>query len=228
MKKCNGFQKIVSMFVIFIFCTFLNLTAYPPQSQEKTDEQRDTHLSQTQEKPGVVEGEGTSGSPSGKHSILPIVLIGAGVVAVAALLFLVVLKKKAEPTPTPEQYNIVGTWSVIDTFNENDIQTYPIVCTGTKDSGTFILPTTLEPKDNGTYTVNGSNISFSFVPMPGNYFSWEVGGSFIDANNFSASYNFTTEFSRIIYGTWRGTRTSSTTSALPNKMTTLRIHPVKK
>ena len=57
--------------------------------------------------PRFIEEEGDSGYLAKKKSILPIILIGVGVVAVAAVLFLVVLKTS---------YDIVGTWTETNTI----------------------------------------------------------------------------------------------------------------
>ena len=58
--------------------------------------------------PRFIEEEGDGGYQAKKKSILPIILIGVGVVAVAAVLFLVVLKTK---------YDIIGSWSETNTIS---------------------------------------------------------------------------------------------------------------
>jgi hypothetical protein len=100
--------------------------------------------------PNFVEQENSSGYQAKGKSILPIVLIGVGVVAVAAVLFLVVLKTT---------YNPVGTWSGTMT-NQTTNYTWPtdMIFTGGKKSGTFIY--TFE-SGSGNYTCSGKDINYS-------------------------------------------------------------------
>jgi ABC-type phosphate transport system permease subunit len=110
-------------------------------------------------------------APAKKKSILPYVLIGVGVVAVAAVLFLVVLKPK---------YDITGSWSFVFTGPTNE--THVLIFTGTKASGNYSFPDAAYLA--GTYTVDGKNVALAVTSSPAIQFS----GQFTDKDIMSGTY----------------------------------------
>ncbi|MBN1186605.1 MAG: hypothetical protein JXB49_30290, partial [Bacteroidales bacterium] len=121
-------------------------------------------------------------------SILPKILIGLGVVAVAAVLYFVVFKKKAEPEI---EYDITGAWALNYTLQGDTAKSTTITFSGDKTSGTFSgLGYT------GTYTVDGKNVEFIFPS------STRYSGSFTDTQNMSGTIlNY-----QGIPGTWTATK----------------------
>jgi hypothetical protein len=120
---------------------------------------------------------GYKAAPAKGKSILPLILIGVGVVAVAAVLFLVVLKTK---------YDIVGTWNYTSTGKWP--VTGQIVFTGTKESGTVSWVGLV---DVGTYSVDGKNVTFTFGYQQ--YGTTTCTGKFNGKNEISGTYLYTDE-----------------------------------
>jgi hypothetical protein len=141
-----------------------------------------------------------------KKSILPIILIGVGVVAVAAVLFLVVLKTK---------YDIRGTWSLTRSsafYWISNPRSFVFAGTG-KASGTMTITGF---QDHGPWTVSGKNVNFNFTTD--STYLWKFTGTFTDKNTLSGTVNYHDK-DNDINGTWSATRTSTATSApLPGKL----------
>ena len=142
-------QKLIAMSVVFTFLCLLQVSTMPLRS-EQSPGQTETAISNDEQGPNFVEQEGAPYSSS-KKSIVPIVLIGLGVVAVAAVLVLVVFKTK---------YDLRGTWSVTTKWGTSTPTTWSIVFSGERTSGTFI--------DSGmaawigTYTVDGKKATWHY------------------------------------------------------------------
>ena len=80
------------------FVWLLQISTMPLTAANTPEQASSTNAEQTS---NFIEQEGSLGYHAKGKSILPIILIGVGVVAVAAVLFLVVLKTK---------YDITGEW----------------------------------------------------------------------------------------------------------------------
>jgi hypothetical protein len=146
-------QKWIALLVTLTFMGLLQVSTMPcAAAAAGTAEQ--IRAANAEQGPRYIEEEGDGGFVAKKKSILPIILIGVGVVAVAAVLFLVVLKTS---------YDITGTWD----FNFNSASpaltwTWNLVFSGDKKSGTFV-----DAGDTGTYTVDDKNVSIQ-------YDDWEI------------------------------------------------------
>ncbi|HSQ35546.1 MAG TPA: hypothetical protein VLQ89_06105, partial [Candidatus Binatia bacterium] len=138
--------------------------------------------------PDFVEVTGAESAPAKSKSILPLVLIGVGVVAVAAVLFLVVLKTN---------YDIVGNWTVVWQWTAGDdygdSTTFSFV--GTKESGT-----TTAYGDSGPYTVDGKKVTWTFISEDPT-FVWT--GEFDSKDAMSGTMNWSDAG---LSGTWTATR----------------------
>ena len=80
---------------------------------------------------------------------MPIIFIGLGVAAVAAVLFLVVLKTK---------YDISGAWTLTWKYEDEDQNSNTITFTGDKKSGTFMIGTA-----SGTYSVDNKRVQWTYA-----------------------------------------------------------------
>jgi hypothetical protein len=196
-------QKWIALLVTLTFAWLLQVSTMPVAAATAPERISSADAGQA---PGFIEQEGDSGYTAKKKSILPIILIGVGVVAVAAVLFLVVLKTK---------YDVRGTWSVTRSSEFYWI-TNPrsFVFAGTdKANGTMSLPGFL---DHGTWTVDGKNLRFTF--SANDTYLWTFNGTFTDKDTLSGTVNYH-DGSNDINGTWNATRTSAATSApLPATM----------
>jgi hypothetical protein len=172
-------KKTVALTIMIVFVCVFTASAYPLHAQET---------------PGAVERVGKASAQSGGGSILPIVLIGVGVLAVAAVLIFVVFKTT---------YDITGTWTFIIT-NGSASEPLIFIFTGTKDSGTWTVsgaPTAL-----GTYTVSDKNVTIAVTTEP----SLHIAGTFTGKDSMSGTWGSSGV-------TWTATRTAAAAgvSALP-------------
>jgi hypothetical protein len=151
-------QKWIALLVIFTFLWLLQVSTMPLAAVNTTEQ---VSSANTEQGPDFVEAIGHNASPAKKKSILPIVLIGVGVVAVAAVLFLVVLKTS---------YDITGEWTINYTCPGLSPASYPITFTGDKKAGTASMLAM-----NGTYTVDGKNVTINTTGGTGR---WEFIGEF--------------------------------------------------
>ena len=120
-------QKWIALLVTLTFMWLLQVSTMPLVAANAPEQISSANAEQA---PSYIEEEGASGYQAKKKSILPIILIGVGIVAVAAVLFLVVLKTK---------YDIMGTWdfAYISTSPAHT-WTWTLVFTGDKKSGVFV------------------------------------------------------------------------------------------
>jgi hypothetical protein len=138
-------KKMVSLGVILSFLFLLQVSVMPLSATDGM---------------GAVERSG--GAPAGgeKKSIVPILLIGLGVAAVAAVLVFVVFKTK---------YDIRGHWDVSRTLEGSATPfEFTIDFTGEMKEGTF---TSLQAGNTltGTYTVDKKDVYFIFGPGGSEY-----------------------------------------------------------
>ena len=116
-------QKWIALFVAVTFIWLLQVSTMPLAAAGTTEK---VSSASSEQGPDFVEAVGQKYVPAPKKSILPYILIGVGVIAVAAVLFLVVLKTK---------YDITGSWHFV--FTHGGSLNYTIVFTGTKSSGNY-------------------------------------------------------------------------------------------
>jgi hypothetical protein len=185
-------QKWIALLVTLTFAWMLQVSTMPLAAAGSAEQ---TSFANVEQGPDFVEAVGHKPAPPPKKSILPYVLIGVGVVAVAAVLILVVFKTT---------YDIVGTWTVNWTWTAGytGTGTKPCVFSGTKDSGTV----SGFYGDNGTYTVDGKNVTWILSSYdPG--FKWT--GQFDTKDTMSGTVVLPVEGAS---GTWTATRNATTTS----------------
>ncbi len=196
-------QKWIALLVTLTFAWLLQVSTMPVAAAPAPERISSANAEQA---PGFIEQEGDSGYAAKKKSILPIILIGVGVVAVAAVLFLVVLKTK---------YDVRGTWSVTrsdDFYWINNPRSFVFEGTG-KESGTMNLPGFL---DHGTWSVDGKKLHFTF--SADNTYLWTFNGTFTDKDTLSGTVNYH-DSNNDINGTFTATRTSAAASApLPGSL----------
>ncbi len=195
-------KRMIALFVVFAFLALLQVSAMPLRADQAPG-QSGTTVANPDQGPNYIEEEGT-GSPSGKKSIVPIILIGLGVAALAAVLVLVVFKTK---------YDITGTWDVnFSSASPSHTWTWTLTFRGDKKSGTFYD----EYGDTGTYTVDGKNVSLD-------YDDWNItlNGTFDGKDRITGNATFsglTIGGLSITGASFTATRTSSST-AKPSPMT---------
>lgn len=143
-------QKWIALLVTLTFIWLLQVSTMPVTAASAPEQISSANGEQA---PSFVERVGTSSYSSKKKSILPYILIGVGVVAITAVLFLVVLKTK---------YDITGTWAVTTIWNGDIPTPFTLVFTGTKKSGTFLEG----PHYTGTYTVDGKETIWKYDANP--------------------------------------------------------------
>ena len=186
-------QKWIALLVTFTFMWLLQASTMPLAAANTPEQISSTAKEQG---PRFIEEEGVSGYQVKKKSILPYILIGVGVVALAAVLFLVVLKTK---------YDITGEWKY---YWKDDLhatwQGYnqPLVFTGDKKSGTLVYLT----QYLGTYTVDGKNAHFQFIYGANN--STTNTGVFDGQDKISGTW--TSDQVATYTGTWEATRVAAT------------------
>ncbi|HSQ35717.1 MAG TPA: hypothetical protein VLQ89_06985 [Candidatus Binatia bacterium] len=182
-------QKWIALLVTLTFAWLLQVSAMPLPAAGAPEQIRAANAEQG---PRYIEEEGDGGYQPKKKSILPIVLIGLGVAAVAAVLFLVVLKTK---------YDIVGAWNCSFT-NFSGEDSFQITFSGDDKSGTWTL---LGWSDRGTYSVDGKEVRFQFDEEP-----WVFTGEFTEKNKMSGNHSWP---AISLSGTWTATRSAAPTSA---------------
>jgi len=189
-------QKWIALLVTLTFAWMLQVSTMPLAAAGTTEQVSSTSA---EHGPDFIESIGQKYAPAKKKSILPYVLIGVGVVAVAAVLILVVFKTK---------YDIVGNWTVSWTWTAGYTGTgsRPAVFSGTKESGTV----SGFYGDTGTYTVDGKNVTWTLSSYdPG--FKWT--GQFDSKDTMSGTVDIPSEGAS---GTWTATRNAATT-AIPKQ-----------
>lgn len=143
-------QKWIALLVTLTFMWLLQVSTMPVAAASTTEQIGSANAEQA---PSFIEEEGDSSYQPRKKSALPLILGVVAVGALAAVLFLVVLKTK---------YDIRGSWSVTATWVGHTQQpAFTLVFTGNKDSGTF-----KEGTYPGTYTVDGKNVTWKYNTYP--------------------------------------------------------------
>lgn len=141
-------KKWIALLVALTFVWLLQLSTMPVAAAGTPER---IAAAGAEQEPAFVEQEKAAAFQAGKKSIVPMLLIGAGIVVVAAVLLLVVFKT---------DYDIVGEWRYSwkwEGASDWDETNQKLVFSGDKKSGTLAIwgyP--------GTYTVNGKNVTFRF------------------------------------------------------------------
>ena len=190
-------QKWIALLVTLTFAWLLQVSTTPVAAASKTEQVSSANAELA---PGCIEHEGNSSYTAKKKSILPIVLIGVGVVAVAAVLILVVFKTK---------YDIRGTWTVNASWTGiSPSAPFTLVFTGSsKDSGTF-----LENNHwNGTFTASGKNATWKYTDFPAQNMIFT--GTFTGKDSITGTM---TEAYAPTTGTFTATRTAAATTGIGN------------
>jgi hypothetical protein len=191
-------QKWIALLVTLTFMWLLQVSTMPMAAANAPEQIGSAGAEQG---PDYVEAVGHKVAPAKKKSILPIILIGVGVVAVAAVLFLVVLKTK---------YDLRGTWSLTrssDFYWITNPRTFVFAGTS-KDSGTL---TVTGFADIGPWTADGKDVSFTM--NANSTYLWSFTGAFTDKDTLSGTLNYH-DATHDINGTWTATRTAAA-AALP-------------
>jgi hypothetical protein len=163
-------QKWIAFLVILTFVWLLQVSAMPMAAAVATEQIASAN---TESAPDFYEAIAQNAAPAKKKSILPLVIIGVGVVAVAAVLFLVVLKTS---------YDITGEWTMNYQIPEWPLATYPITFTGDKKAGTASMNGT-----NGTYIVDGKNVIINLIQ---NSNRWEFIGKFTTKDCLEGDFKY--------------------------------------
>jgi len=139
-------QKWIALLVTLTFIGLLQGSTMPVAAAGTPDQ---VAAASAEQAPRFIEEEGDPGYQPRKKSIVPVILIGVGVVAVAAVLALVVFKTK---------YDILGTWN-FDYVSASPAHAWrwTLTFTGNKKSGGFT-----DAGDTGTYEVDGKNVTIKY------------------------------------------------------------------
>ncbi len=163
-------QRWIALFVALTFMWLLQVSSMPLRAAGGNEQMSSASAEQG---PDYYEAIAQKAAPAKKKSILPLILIGVGVLGVtAAVLFLVVLKTK---------YDITGTWNFVFTVGSTSA-TLKFTFTGTKDSGSYI--TAENPMFTGSYTVDKKNVSMTINGDPTIQFS----GQFTEKDKMTGTY----------------------------------------
>jgi hypothetical protein len=180
-------QRWIALLVALTFMWLLQVSTMPLAAANTTERVSSANNDQG---PRFIEEEGNSNYQSGgRRSILPIILIVAGVATLTAVVLILVLANN---------YDITGTWTLYYTWAGYTTDTATLVFSGDKKSGSFYSSN----GGSGTYTVNSKNVTWTYTS------GTRYTGTFSDKKNMSGtmlSYDYDS-------GTWTATKTSSTSS----------------
>jgi len=183
-------KRMIALFVALAFLSLLQATTMPLRADQAPAA---TAVSADEQAPGFIEEEGYGSAPA-KKSVVPIILIGLGVAALAAVLVLVVLKTS---------YDIVGKWNVTNT--NWSLGPVALIFSGSKTSGTITLEKYI---DTGTYTVDGKNVHFEFKAAGYNY-NWVYDGKFDGKDKITGAVTYYVNNAVSSTGTFTATRVAS-------------------
>lgn len=184
-------QKWITWLVTLSFAWMMQASTMPLTAAGATGQ---GHSVSAEQDPNFYEAVEMKAPLEKKSGVLPWILIGVGVAAVAAVLFLVVLKS----------YDILGDWN-LDwkwTVGSNAHGIYPMTFSGSKTSGTVTIF-----GETGTYTVDGKNVAWILTGEAPD-FSWS--GQFDGKDAMSGTMTWPTAG---VSGTWTATRRVAATSA---------------
>jgi hypothetical protein len=185
-------QRWIALVVVCTFMWLLQVSSMPLAAAGASAQ---IGSATAEQGPDYVEAISHKAAPAKKKSILPLVLIGVGALAVtAAVLFLVVLKN----------YDITGNWSISWRWTAGSTASDTVAFTfvGTKKSGAV----SEGYGDTGTYSVDGKNVTWtlsSYDPQ----FVWT--GKFDGKDKMSGTMALPSQGDS---GTWTATRVVTTAS----------------
>jgi hypothetical protein len=182
-------QKWIALFVALTFMWLLQVSTMPLAAASTTEQ---VSSASAEQEPDYLEAVGHKAVPA-KKSIVPIILIGVGVVAVAAVLILVVFKTK---------YDIVGTWDLTTAWESGTGGVITNEFVGDKETGDVNLVLNGNSAKWGEYTVDGKDVTFWILTST-------FTGKFTDKTHMSG----TMVGAGSSTGTWTAVKTSDTTIA---------------
>jgi hypothetical protein len=183
-------QKWIALFVTLTFMWLLQVSTMPLAAAGTTEQ---VSSASAEQEPGSLEAVSYKAAPAKKKSIVPIILIGVGVAAVAAILILVVFKTK---------YDIVGTWDLTTSWSGGSGGTVTNEFVGDKETGDVNLVLSGSSAKWGEYTVDGKDVTFWILTST-------FTGKFTDKTHMSGTMAGTGSST----GTWTAVKTSDTTIA---------------
>ena len=194
-------HKATAWFVILAFVTLLQVSALPLRAKP-APAAAETSVSSPEQGPGVIEEEGAPPAGAKKKSIVPLVLIGVGIAAVAVLA-LVVLKTS---------YDITGSWTftmIATSSGANNPTWNPVTFTGDKKSGAVQVQGCFDGR--GTYTVDGKNVT-----MKSTYYAdWTWTGKFTGKDAMSGSSTWHDGADTLTWN-WTASRNASSAAQPPS------------
>ena len=194
-KMIKKQQKWIALLVAVTFIWLLQVSAMPLAAENSGGQ---ASALDSEQGPGYLEAVSHHAAPPAKKSILPLVLIGVGVVAVAAVLVLVVFKTS---------YDIVGNWTFVFTGYTNE--THILSFSGSKKNGTcgFVeVPGFFD----GNYTVDGKDVAIVMTNFPTTQFV----GKFTGKDAMSGTWVDISEHS----WTWTATRNAASPTVSPTPL----------
>jgi hypothetical protein len=193
-------QKWIALLVALTFMWLLQVSTMPLAAAAAPEQIRSASAGPG---PDYYEAISQKAAPAKKKSILPYVLIGVGLVAVTAVLFLVVLKPK---------YDITGTWNLVLTDGA-DTESITFIFTGTKESGYWSLPGS---PILGTYSVDKKNVTLVITAAP----AIQIKGQFTKKDTMTGTW---VDGSNSL--TWTATRIAAAASVNPAPAALSRLFP---
>jgi hypothetical protein len=163
-------EKWIALLVALTFVWLLQVSTMPLAAANSAEQVGPANAEQG---PGYVEAVGQKYVPASKKSILPYVLIGVGVIAVAAVLIFVVFKTN---------YDITGKWTLNYQMPGYALATYPLTCTGDKKAGTASTNLT-----SGTYAVDVKKVTINLLQGTSR---WEYIGEFTTKDHIEGDFKF--------------------------------------
>jgi hypothetical protein len=187
-------QKWIALLVVCTFMWLMQVSTMPVAAAGTTEQISSAGAEQG---PDYYEAVSQKAAPAKKKSMLPMILIGVGLLAVtAAVLFLVVLKN----------YNIVGSWSGPMSNPTPQTWTGTLVFSGEKKTGTVLYSDPWYTNRSGNYTVDGKNVSFTVLVVAGQ--NVEFTGTFVSKNKMSGTWK-NLAAPTTVFGPWEMTRAGS-------------------
>jgi len=183
-------QKWIACLVTLAFVWMMQVSAMPLSAAGPTGQGQSVNAEQDS---NFYEAVAQKAPLEKKSGLLPWILIGVGVVAITAVLFLVVLKS----------YNILGDWTLNWKWTAGSTAQgiYPMTFSGSKTSGTITIY-----GESGTYTVDGKNVTWILTGEAPD-FSWS--GQFDGKDAMSGTMTWPTAG---LSGTWTATRIAAAAS----------------
>jgi len=179
-------QKWIALLVTLTFIGLLQVSTMPVAAAGAPDQ---VAAASTEQAPSFIEEEGDPGYQPKKKSIVPVVLIGLGVAAVAAVLILVVFKTK---------YDITGRWSVSYRWANGTSGTFTMEFVGDKKSGDAKWVIGNNSAKVGEYTVDGKKATWNILIAT-------YTGEFTDKTHMEGNMSNTLSES----GTWTAVQTAA-------------------